>query len=121
MSQSTIEQTKVALEAYYEQMRQHLLRRKNYLYSADLTNIKRYLVFLESSLQQPYNRIAHLAAFIHDEDGLMSSRMYPLTFLLPDTKLKIYQCYQEVEQLVDAAEIEDQLSYLSFEKEPHIE
>ncbi len=121
MNASTIERTQQQLKAYYEQMRNDLLYKNNYLYRPDLTNVTRYFHFLEASLQQPYNRVAHLAAFIHDQDGLMSSRMYPLGFLLPDTRAKIYTYYREVEQMMDSIEVSIEEAFQAFEKEPYQE
>ena len=60
----------------YERACTILLDFNSYRARVETHNINKYLAFVDLSLQRPYNRISNLAAFIRDEDGLMSSRMY---------------------------------------------
>ena len=93
---------------------------KSYRTETNLDNITQYLGFVNASLERPYNRMAHLAAFIRDEDGLMSSRMYPLSLLSTEAKSEIQELYKKVEQLAASLELSgDQQSYRSLELEPH--
>ena len=79
-----------------------------------------YLAFVDLSLQRPYNRISNVAAFIRDEDGLMSSRMYPLSFLSPEAKAEIDELYRRSEQLAASLDIAgDHVGYMRLEIEPH--
>jgi len=93
---------------------------KSYQAGANLDNIAQYLNFVNSSLERPYNRMVHLAAFIRDEDGLMSNRMYPFSLLTPAAKAKIQELYKKVEHLAASLELSgDQQSYSLLELEPH--
>ncbi len=97
-----------------------LLDDNSYRSKVETRNINRYIAFVDLSLQRPYNRISNIAAFIRDEDGLMSSRMYPLSFLHPDAKAEIDELYRRSEQLAASLDIAgDQVGYMRLEIEPH--
>ena len=97
-----------------------LLNAEYYSHQVKPNSINKYLSFIELALQKPYNRLANLAAFLKDEDGLMSSRMYPIAFLKKEAKEQINQLFQQAAQLAKCLDaLESGQAYQILEKEPH--
>ncbi len=103
----------------YEKVKLLLLKPDNYI--ADdirIDNVQQYLTFVESTLQRPYNRIAHIYAFITDMDGLMNDRMYPFRFLSNKTCAEITSLYLRSEKLIGGLYIILPEDAVVLEKEP---
>ena len=118
--QSTLSSSiNLQLSDCYNEACKLLCESKSYLKNPNLDNIVQYLNFVNAALERPYNRMIHLAAFIRDEDGLMSSRMYPFSLLTPDIKVQIQELYKKAEHLAASLELSgDQQSYKLLEREP---
>jgi len=104
----------------YEKVSTALLMPENYDgQSVKIDNVSKYLIFVNSSLQKPYNRLAHVYAFVTDLDGLMSDRMYPFCFLSEEARNEIENLYKQGEKLVGGLNVVLSENTGILEKEPH--
>ena len=100
-----IEQINQQLVDCYEALCQVVLSDNSYSTKVEIASLNHYFKFLESSLTKPYNRIIHLTSFMRDEEGLVTDRMYPLMFMLPEVKAHIEAQHQKAEQLAACLDI----------------
>ncbi len=81
MEQQFINLINKKITEHYKDIKNLLLKQENYKTKVDIQNVSLYFTFLESSLQQPYNRLSSVSAFIIGDDGQLTDRMYPFALI----------------------------------------
>lgn len=104
MEDKIITLTREKISTLYNDSRILLLEQTSYHEPVDTLNVNLYFTFLESALKQPYNRLASLRDFIMDEEGLLTSLMYPFRVLYENPQLTIDTKFKEAQKLIAALE-----------------
>ena len=120
MNKQLIQETEQHIGIQYKELLRLMLDPDSYhIAQIKVDQIQNYLNFLEGALQRPYNRIAHLHAFLSDPDGLMVARMYPFGLLSAEAKTNILALYQKTERLAGALYVSLPDAGRVLENEPH--
>lgn len=90
MKNKTIEFFRKQMEEIYSESRELLLSQSCYNSpDIDFKNVKLFLLFLESTLEQPYNRLCALSVFINNSEHFRTDLMYPFALLTIQAKNEI--------------------------------
>ncbi|MEM9896948.1 MAG: hypothetical protein AAF789_11315 [Bacteroidota bacterium] len=90
---------------HYQEVKHRLLDRANYSLEVDTTNVSLYFSFLEAALQQSYNRLQSVTAFIVGDEGQLTDQMYPFALLNDDAKQLIQQIFTKAVDLANTLEL----------------
>lgn len=86
MEQQFISLINEKITEHYDTIKTLLLSKESYDADVDLQNASLYFAFLEACLQQSFNRLSSVSAFIVGDDGQLTERMYPFALLRDEVK-----------------------------------
>ncbi|MEM9824141.1 MAG: hypothetical protein AAF985_23855 [Bacteroidota bacterium] len=90
---------------HYHEVKERLLDKASYQVEIDTTNVSLYFSFLEAALQQSYNRLQSVTAFIIGDEGQLTDRMYPFALLNDEAKQLIQQTFTKAVDLANTLEL----------------
>ncbi len=95
-----------------------LLHPDSYHEAVETEHFFDYFRFLERALQKPYNRLISLTNFVKNDEGLLSTEMYPLVLLREEAKTAIEEKCNQVFNFahgLDIGKIDPEMKSLSQE------
>ena len=105
MEQEFINLINKKIKEHYKDIKTLLLDKEHYKAKVDTKNVSLYFAFLEACLQQPYNRLLSVSAFIGGDDGQLTHRMYPFALLKNEVKEKISEKQSSAVGLANTLEV----------------
>ncbi|MEM9821461.1 MAG: hypothetical protein AAF985_10330 [Bacteroidota bacterium] len=105
MEQQFINLINNKIAEHYQEVKSLLLEKGSYQTSVNTQNVILYFTFLEASLEQAYNRVASVAAFIVGDDGQLTNKMYPFALLNEEIKEKVAHQFSLVVGLANTLEV----------------
>ncbi len=106
MEQQFISLINKKITEYYQAIKSLLFNKESYCTKVNTQNVSLYFTFLESSLQQPFNRLTSVSSFIICDDGqLLTDKMYPFALLAKEKKEKINGIFSQAVNLANSLEV----------------
>lgn len=121
MEQQFISLINEKITEHYNTIKNLLLNKESYSKKVDIQNVSFYFTFLEACLQQPYNRLSSVSAFIIGDDGQLTYRMYPFALLKAEIQELISEKFSSAVGLANTLEvsgIDPEFESLCIEKHP---
>ncbi len=105
MEQQFINLINGKITEHYQAAKALLLNKANYKTVIDTQNVLLYFAFLESCLQQPYNRLNAVSVFIVGDDGQLTDKMYPFALLTDEAKGFVKDRFLQAINLANSLEV----------------